>query len=183
MAIRLGQKIPCVVLHIGCSAIKCDMSEGVTRGQWTLRAKNLKMMVEQPDLFHLVRNKKTRKKVNRDLEVKWREKVIRGQWTFKLLGFLSQELNIAEFFYSNWNNAFCRCTCDFLLGSKVIKGVKRSNLFFNGPKKVKYFEWQKTRANVFYMDRNTKSAHGDPVKRRTINGSKVKRSKFQNFFK
>ena len=42
-------------------------------------AKNQKMMAEQPDLFHLVRNEKARKKVNHDLEVKCREKVIRGQ--------------------------------------------------------------------------------------------------------
>ena len=44
----------------------------------------------------------------------------------------------------------------FSSGSKVIKGVKRSNSFFNGPKKSTISKCKNNSANVFYMDRDTK---------------------------
>ena len=63
----------------------------------------------------------------------------------------------------------------FSSGSKVIKGVKRSNSFFNGPKKIKYFKSQNTSSNVLGMTREEKVSTVTPSSDLPLWGSKVKK--------
>ena len=54
-------------------------------------------------------------------------------WAKKLQEFLSQDLNIVEFFNLNWNNAFLCCICIFFFIQ--VKGHQRGQ-------KVKFvFQW------------------------------------------
>ena len=57
-------------------------------------------------------------------------------WAKKLQEFLSQELNIVEFFNLNWNNAFLCCTCGFFShpDQRSLRGSKGQIRFSMGQK-------------------------------------------------
>ena len=71
----------------------------------------------------------------------------------------------------------------FSSGSKVIKGVKRSNSFFNGPKKSNISNHKNNSVNMFYMDRDAKVSTVTPSSDLPLRGQRSKKVKFQNYFK
>ena len=71
----------------------------------------------------------------------------------------------------------------FSSGPKVIKGVKRSNLFFNGPKKSNISNGKNNSVNMFYMDRDAKVSTVTPLSDLPLRGQRSKKVNFQKYFK
>jgi len=65
--------------------------------------------------------------------------------------------------------------------SKVIKGVKRSNLFFNRPKNITISNGKNKSANVFHMDREAKVFTVTPLSDLSLRVKGQKRSNFEVF--
>ena len=66
----------------------------------------------------------------------------------------------------------------FISGSKVIKGVKRSNLFFNWPKKSSISKCKNKSVIMFYMDRGAEVSTGTSSSDLPLRGQR--RSKYES---
>ncbi len=71
----------------------------------------------------------------------------------------------------------------FVSRSKVIQGVKRSNLFFQWPKKSNILNCENKSVNVFYMDREAKVSTATSSSDLPLRGQRSKKVKMRKYFK